>query len=566
MPRSAVRILLAISLLVVLAPGATAGAAPATTGTGEAITPVANLEYEERYKTGKNQGTDLEFATLTVPGSDTTVTTTALSSSTTSAKASKNRGKGKGNDGGDTDTPTDPGGEPVDGDVDPVAPGIQHQYAISGSYDNGMHIIDISDPTAPVLTGRYDCGVSQGDVQVFTRDGRTYATYTMDAGYVLKEASTCVQETKALGLWKGAPASDVAVDPFGDFGRAGIGTYIADITDPSNPMTVSYVPSAKGSHNQTVHPSGRYLYESNSQLYTTAADAGIEVFDIGNFAAPVRVAKLTLPPTPGLGAESHDVTFNESGTRAYTAALSQTAIINTEDPRNPKLVSLIVDPSINVHHQATVANLTDKTTGQKRSFLFVEDEVAGALGTGQCPNGGVHVFDVTGPLENAPVKVGYWNIDEVRETDRGITNTGTKLPFGPIEMDTCTAHVFDIHEKEALMTIAYYNGGVRVVDLSGIIGVALGKNGVGMKQLGFYRFPDSNTWAVKAPQVSRDGFYLYGNDLNRGFDVYRYAPAKAPAEATGQWLTPAQVSARSAATPKVALTAETAPLCLLRDN
>jgi hypothetical protein len=565
MSRLPLRVLLAVALVAALAPAAAVAADdPAAEGTGANVTPVANLEYTEAYGTGKNQGTDLEFAVLTVPGSDDDLA--AASAGDGVDKAPKGKGNGKGKKGGATPG-ENPAPEPIDGDLDPDAPGIQRQYAVAGSYDNGMHIIDISDPANPVITGVYDCGISQGDVQVFNRDGRTYATFTADAVYTVQEESQCVRDAKAMGLYEGADVSDLAIDVFGDYGTPGIGTYIADITDPTNPVTVSYVATAKGSHNQTVHPSGLYLYESNSELYTTAADAGIEVFDISDFSAPERIAKVTLPPTPGLGSESHDLTFNADGTRAYTAALSQSAVINTEDPRNPSLVSVIIDPAINVHHQASPATLTDATTGMERTFLFIEDEVAGALGTGQCPNGGVHVYDITGPLENAPVKVGYWNIDEVRETDKGITNTGTQLPFGWIEMHSCTAHVFEIHENEALMTIAYYNGGVRVVDLSGIVGVALGGNGVGMSELGFYRFPDSNTWAVKAPTVSRDGFYLYGNDQDRGFDVYRYEPsdsAGATATAAGQWLTPAQIAAKTAANPAPALSAETAPYCLLR--
>ena len=560
MRRLALCVFVVLTLVAVMAPAAGASTAPATEGVGEAITPVANLGYADRFGTGANQGTDLEFATLTVPGSDTPTT----------SGPGKSDGKGNGLGKGRPTT--------TDGDVDPDTAGEQRRYAVAGSYDNGMHIIDISDPANPVLAGRYDCGISQGDVQVFDRDGRTYATYTADAVYTVHEGAQCVEEAKALGMWTGAGKDepvDLAIDPFEpllgqSYGRAGIGTYIADITDPANPTTVSYVPTKKGSHNMTVHPSGLYLYESNSELYTTAADAGIEVFDISNFSDPRRVAKLRLPPTPGLGSESHDLTFNTEGTRAYSAALSQTVSINTEDPANPKLISVIVDPTINVHHQSDPVTLTDKTTGQKRDFLIIEDEFVGALGTGQCPNGGVHVYDITGPLENAPVKVGYWNIDEVRETNKGITNTGiSDPPWGAIEMQSCTAHVFDIHEDDALMTIAFYNGGVRVVDLSGLVGVALGKAGVGMKQVGYYRFPDSNTWAVKAPEASRDGFYMYGNDQQRGFDVYRYQPtaattASADAAAASQWLTPAEASARSAAAPKpTGFTKDNAPYCLL---
>jgi hypothetical protein len=517
MLRTKLRLLLALCLVVSLAPIAAfsaEAAAPAAEGTGAAITPVANIEYDDAFKTGKNQGTDLEFAVLNAPG----------------AKRSS--------------------------DVDSRTKGVQHQYAVAGSYDNGMHLIDVTDPRKPVVAGRYDCGISQGDVQVFKRGSRTYATYTHDSAYALQEKSQCVKDVKAMGMWEGVAPGPLAVDVFGDFGQPGNGTYIADITDPTNPTTASYVATAKGSHNQTVHPSGNFLFESNSQLYTTAADAGIEVFDIRNLKAPKLVAKLALPPTPGLGSESHDLTFNADGTRAYSAALSQTVVINTEDPTNPSIISVIVDPAINVHHQANKATLTDGTTGQTRDFLFIEDEVAGALGTGQCPNGGVHVYDVTGPLENAPVKVGYWNIDEVRQTDRSIESD--------IDAHSCTAHVFQIHEEAALMTIAYYNGGVRVVDLSNLIGIALGANGVGMKQLGFYRFPDSNTWAVKAPFVSRKGFYLYGNDQDRGFDVYRYQPDAAAETPAGQWLTPAQLTARTAGVPKAQLTKENAPYCLLR--
>ena len=181
----------------------------------------------------------------------------------------------------------------------------------------------------------------------------------MDAGYTLQEESRCVAEAKALGLFQPTTSHPLDVDPIGAiapdtaYGRAGIGTYIVDITDPAKPVTVSFVGVPKGSHNQTVHPSGDYLYNSNSQLYTTALNAGIEVYDIRDLAKPRLVAVLPLPPFPGLGSESHDITFNDQGTRAYSAALSHTAIIDTTVVDEPKIISTIFDPTINVHHQPT---------------------------------------------------------------------------------------------------------------------------------------------------------------------------------------------------------------------
>ena len=467
------------------------------------LTPVAHLDYADRYGTGTNQGTDIEFARLRYGGK-------------------------------------------------------LRDFAVAGSYDNGLQLIDISKPDEPKIVGRYDCGVSQGDVQVFTRGKHTYATYTMDAGYTLQEESTCVREAKALGLFQPTTPNPLDVDPLGaiapdaSYGRPGIGTYIADITDPVRPKTVSFVGVAKGSHNQTVHPSGSYLYNSNSQLYATALNAGIEVYDIRDFMKPRLAAVLPLPPIPGLGSESHDITFNESGTRAYSAALSHTAIIDTTIVDRPEIISVVVDPAINVHHQATKATITDATVGLTRDLLFIEDEFAGAAGFDPCPSGGLHVYDVTGPLEAAPVKVGYWNIADLRYP------TADGAVGAP-----CTMHVFQIHPDAGILTTAFYNGGVRVVDISSLVGVALGAHGIGMKEIAHARFPDSITWSAKTPRINPDGsFHLYGNDMARGLDVYRFDPSAEPSDGLGTW-----VAAAGAPTPTTAtMDATYRPFCLLRDG
>jgi hypothetical protein len=377
---------------------------------------VANLTYEDRYGTGQNQGSDLEFATIPV------VTEILVP-----------RGNGRGSAPPRTVTTTE-----------------ERTFAFLGSYTNGLHIVDVTTPEAPDLVAVYDCAIAQGDVQVWERDGRWLVGYTRDSGYAgaTRTDSTCFAEAEALG--------------FGAADELGPGTFIADVTDPTSPTTVSFVSFPKGSHNQTVHPSGDYLYNSNSELITSVVgEVGIEVVDIRDLSAPEQVAFLPLPIRPGLGTESHDVTFSADGTRAYSAALSQTVIIDTTDPTAPEILSSIVDPTINVDHQADPVTIVDPILGE-RDFLIIEDEFVGALGTGQCPNGGVHVYDITDDLERDPVKVGYWNVGLV-----GPTSSVT---------DSCTAHVFEIHEDEQLMTIAFYNGGVRVVDLSGLVGVALGED------------------------------------------------------------------------------------------
>jgi hypothetical protein len=411
-------------------------------------------------------------------------------------------------------------------------------YAVAGSYENGMHIIDISRPRSARVTGVYDCDILQGDVQVFSqeqRPGRTFAAYAVDA--FGNEESGCYREAEALGF--------DAVDEGRARGRQG--TFIVDITDPASPRTVSFVEVAQGSHNQTVHPSGDYLYNSNSDLITSFLPA-IEIFDISNLAAPLKVGELALPTRPGLGTESHDITFDGSGDRAYSAALSQGVIIDSSDPAKPSIVTSFVDPAVNVWHQS------DPVTVGDRKFLLVEDEFAGALPAPVCPSGGFHVYDITGAKEKDPQKVGYWNIDEVRPTTSA--------------EDTCTAHVFDIHEDEGIMTVAFYNGGVRVVDLSGLAGVSLGDTtvaGEGMEEIGFFRNTNANTWSAKTPRIEKDGsFYLYGNDINRGFDIYRFDSGAGKSKQAGRWMTPAAARERNAKLATAPASPEDAFLCLLK--
>jgi hypothetical protein len=415
------------------------------------------------------------------------------------------------------------------------------KYALAGSYRNGMQIVDISDPAGAEIVSTYDCGVTQGDVQVFRQadePGRTFAGYASDT--FGDGTSTCYQEAQALGF-----------DVLKEDGTGKNGTFIADVTDPLNPRTVGFVEVAQGSHNQSIHPSGDYLYNSNSDLITSIQPA-IEVFDISDPGAPRAVGELDLPPRPGLGTESHDITFSDDGARAYSAALSQGVIIDTRDPANPSIVSSFLDPTINVWHQMDPFEITD-ASGREREFVIAEDEFAGAVGTGQCPNGGVHVFETTGAMERNPQKVGYWNIDEIGPTD---------------QVDgTCTAHVFDIHEDEKIMTIAYYNGGVHVVDLSGLTGISLAGQqvvGEGMKGIGYYRIQGMDAWSAKTPEIADDGsFHLYANDIARGLDVYEFEGAAATSSKSGTWMGAKQAAAYFAGLPKVRVTKDNALVCLL---
>jgi hypothetical protein len=402
------------------------------------------------------------------------------------------------------------------------------EYAFAGTYRNGLQIIDITNPRRPRPTAVYDCALAQGDVQVFRRGSKTMVAYAGDdySGETFTE-SDCY--------------SDVGVI------EKSYGTFIIDVSKPAYPKTVGFVNIPFGSHNQTVHPSGRYLYNSNADL---ALGGAVEIFDI---TTPSRARSIgSLPLITGL--ESHDITFNSSGNRAYVAALTHTLIVDTTNPREPEVIGRILDPAINIHHQSDPITIDDPVLG-KRTFLVVTDELAGAAGNGFCPGGGLHIYDITGPLEATPLKVGFWAMPEVRPATDNLI---------------CTSHVLRFYPKQKLMTIAWYGAGVRVVDVSSLVGVSLGVTpdvgnvGMGMREIGYYTMPNADTWSAKTNKIEKNGsFYLFGNDMNRGLDVYRFDARKPKSGVSGTWLTPAQAMLEAKNRGIAAVGPTNAPVCIL---
>lgn len=372
------------------------------------------------------------------------------------------------------------------------------EYALAGTLREGLQIIDITTPRKPKRVAVYDCAISQGDIQVWTRRGRVLASYTADGTVgAAGAASRCGRDLELS-------AGDA-------------GTVIVDLTKPRKPQTVSFLPVGAGSHNMTIHPSGKYLYNSNSDLLTAGVSPFITIYDISAPTKPRFVQDFEIPFVPtSLGSESHDITFSADGSRAYSAALSQTLVMDTTDPADPEIIGQIVDPTVNVAHQADPITMKD-SDGVERTILVVTDERAGAAASVECPGGGLHLYDITGDLETAPAKIGAWFAPAFSVQDGA----------------TCTSHVLRIYPRQKLMTIAWYAQGVRVIDLSGLadaaadplanpLSIAFG-DGVGMTEVGYYTMADSDSWSFKTNKIKRNGsFYGYSNDLVRGFDVFKY--------------------------------------------
>ncbi len=346
-------------------------------------------------------------------------------------------------------------------------------YALAGSMGNtgGLRIINIDRPERPKVTGFLSCPVSQNDVQV-------------RGSLVL------------LGVDGGTSAGDSEAPCFRHIkADAKTGLLVISIANPAKPRTIGFVPIAEGVHNATWHPGGRYVYISDSEL---TPDLGlppggrIQIVDLKVPSKPKHVSTYKLV---GDRMSTHDITFNKKGTRAYVAALQETYILDTTAPAEPLEIARIEDPSIMISHGA------DPTPDGK--YLLITDEQNGAAANGVCNVGGVHVYDLT--IEAVPVKVGFWFMDP--------TNSATATVTG--DSLICTAHVLDYASNGKTWTNGNYAAGIRVVSATNVVGKPT--------ELAYFMPEGANTWSAK---TYKDPRYIFANDMNRGFDVYKWVPGK----------------------------------------
>ena len=364
--------------------------------------------------------------------------------------------------------------------VTPPEPVVRH-FALVGNSSLGPKIVDITDPEHPYVAAEVpNCKISQGDTQV-TSDGMVAAIAKQGGG-------TCRTVT-------GQSLSN--------------GSAIVDLSDVYAPKVVGRAVVGSGSHNNTIHPSGKYLYVSTSNLTPDSGEnASVPIFDISDPAQPTLVKTWTTP-----GNAPHDIRFSPDGARAYMAGISQYRIVDTTDPVTPRLISTIVPPGGTIGHDTLVT--------PDKAFLFLGDE-AGGGSTYPCPGGAIYAYDIR--VEAAPILLGAAeagggpvygrNIDEVP----GPSNTGG-----------CTSHVMELNPDRKSLTLGWYILGTRVFDFSSFynpdgtprpaagIAAAWGRFGVGLVETG-YMIPDgANTWSAK--QYAKVPGYIFSDDTRLGFYV-----------------------------------------------
>jgi hypothetical protein len=372
--------------------------------------------------------------------------------------------------------------------------------AVLGNYDNpgGFRLLNIDNPASPVEVGQFVCRGPQSDVSVW-RDLVFVSVDTPMAGPQCGAASAGTAQVTA--------------------GNGFEGIRVVSIADRANPQQIAFVDTDCGSHTHTLvpdeanrrlliyvlsYPLGGQGVECNAESHRKISVVEVPLRD----PAAARVVS-TPDVSPAIGC--HDVTVLMPRQLAAAACITESQMWDISDPANPRIVSHIVNPAINIHHSTTF--------DWGGSTLVIGDELGGALATPGCVDGDPHL-----PLG------ALWFYD-VSDASTPVVQSSFSIPQQEISI-FCTAHNFNTvptrNDRDILVS-AWYNGGTTVLDYT---------DPANVQQLGFYIPKEPAIAAAWSSYWYRGYIYVNNFDedvnslsaLSRGFDVLAFAdPATAKA-------------------------------------
>ena len=259
-----------------------------------------------------------------------------------------------------------------------------------------------------------------------------------------------------------------------------LGFMTIDISNPLKPKPLGVAEIPRGSHNTTAHPKKPYVYNSDSDQTNRGE---IQIWSIKNPAKP-ELVNTVINPTHS----PHDLSFNKDGSMMVTAARTAIHLYDTSDHENPVLLGATGCPGCYLAHDA-------KFTPDSK-WVIAGDEANGG-GTYVCPGGALYFYEIVG--------------------GRGMILRGIYEPGQVGTVGSCTSHVFDITDDGTKLAISWYTNGTRYLDITNMTGATIGENGNGVEELGWFIPENGDSWSSKFHK----GPYIYSNDINRGFDVYR---------------------------------------------
>ena len=336
---------------------------------------------------------------------------------------------------------------------------------------NGTSLLDITDPANPTLKWHIPgiSGANHRSVSVVY----DYKHDTSGRDYLVRSADT---------------GEDFRFQIF-------------DITDrATNPEAITLVSEITGTPPNSCGPGcggpfiirahKGYWSEESGFYYTASGEPGfrntlLHIWDLRDPTTPTFVSRAWLPGMKDTEDEAlyqgqyvHHPTIDEVNNRMYIGFRNTSGLMGAwdiSDRANPTLVwSYDTNPPNRGPHTLTpiVYDQVPNFHGDAlpRTYIFMTDEAGGAADMAPCASGvrtRAYMFDVT--HESHPTQVSQWEVPVGDFCEKGGR-------FGPHQHAEFVNGRLNRHE-DRMAWVAYFNAGVRVVDLS---------DPYNMQELGYY--------------------------------------------------------------------------------
>jgi hypothetical protein len=324
----------------------------------------------------------------------------------------------------------------------PSAPGPDSQLnpcPAARSQSNAMTVLGCGDVKPKRITGEIYVRGTTGYTTTWNNASATSALYIWDVAANVPKLVDSVMVNGASTL------GDVVVTPDGKYlvvatEYAGGSIVIYSLTDPRKPQLVSRfsnTETAPGVHTAEVGAVNGRLYAFLC-VDPGAGPARLVIVDITDANAPQQVYSRAIG-TPYV----HD-TYLRDGILFLGLWNGGVAIWDLGGggmggtPSNPVDIGLVQTANGHVHN---IWWMKDPVSGSSR-YAFVGEESPGSVGTSS--SGDIHVIDVSNM--SSPREVAFYTVQ----------GAGT--------------HNFSVDEQNGILYAAYYNGGVRAIDVRGDLG------------------------------------------------------------------------------------------------
>ena len=321
--------------------------------------------------------------------------------------------------------------------------GTSHYALVASLEDNGVQIIDITNPASPSAVARardgfggYTALAGAAGITTHTIAGRHYALVAAfdDGGLQIIEMLppdlTLAPVAAVIDEFGGYTALDwanyIAVHTIGTSHYALVtsslddGVQIIDITDPAMPTVVAAVTDGADGYTELDGATGIAIHTVGNSTYalvTANNDDGVQIIDITDPAMPTAVAAVTD------GADGYTALNGAAGITTHTIGSSHYAlvasladdgvqIINITDPTDPSAAAAVTDGADGYTELDGAWDITTHTIGSSHYALvasLVDD--------------GVQIINITNPAMPTAVAAVTDGADGYTELDgaRGIT-------------------------------------------------------------------------------------------------------------------------------------------------